>query len=138
MKTHGMSRAREYVSWCNMVRRCTKPAATQFAHYGGRGILICERWKAFENFFADMGPRPAGRSLDRIDVNGNYEPDNCRWVTQQEQSSNTRVNRYITAYGVRMTLSQWADAIGVKRPTFHKRLRTKSPEAAVGFYVAGI
>lgn len=89
-QTHGMSRQPTYVSWRNMWTRCTNPAYKQYADYGGAGVTVCERWKSFENFLADMGSRPEEMSLDRINPFGNYEPSNCRWATRLEQSRNTR------------------------------------------------
>lgn len=81
----------EYRSWSSMVTRCENPRFKDFRHYGGRGISICARWReSFQTFLADMGPRPRGRSLDRIDVDGNYEPGNCRWATAKQQRQNQR------------------------------------------------
>lgn len=82
--------SRTYTSWLTMHARCTRPSNWNYKYYGGRGITICERWAIFENFLADMGERPAERTLDRIDVNGNYEPRNCRWATWPEQCANKR------------------------------------------------
>ena len=94
--THGHKRGGgngtpEYMSWRSMRMRCTKPTAKGYKYWGGRGITVCGRWlNSFENFYSDMGPRPAGTSLDRIDNNGNYEPGNCRWATGPEQRANQR------------------------------------------------
>lgn len=79
-----------YQSWCSMIQRCTNPNRESWPYYGGRGITVCPRWMSFDNFLEDMGERPPGLSLDRIDNDGNYEPGNCRWATPEEQHANRR------------------------------------------------
>ena len=87
---HGMSQSLTYVSWYGMIKRCEDPHHRSYPNYGGRGIKVCERWHSFENFLADMGERPKGTTLDRIDNNGNYCPGNCKWSTFLEQQRNKR------------------------------------------------
>ena len=87
----GLGSTRTYSTWKGLRQRCENSRNSNYPHYGGRGIAICERWRDFENFIADMGERPDGMSLDRIDNDGNYEASNCRWATQTEQNRNRRV-----------------------------------------------
>lgn len=87
-----------YRSWVAMRSRCQNPRRRSFKDYGKRGIVVCSRWSDFINFLADMGERPAGRSLDRIDTNGNYTPENCRWATRQEQVLNRRPRKCLSDY----------------------------------------
>ena len=131
--THGKAKTKAYRSWVAMKQRCSNPKARRFAEYGGRGISVCERWKdSFENFLADMGEPPTSKhSIDRIDVNGNYEPGNCRWATILEQAQNTRTNRNITFHGKTQSLSVWARELGIEPHTLIKRLNKWPLETAL-------
>ena len=118
------SRPREYNAWHSMKHRCYNPKTAHYKNYGGRGIRICLRWqKSFAAFLADMGPRPAGTSIDRTDNDGNYTPKNCRWATTKEQARNTRRNVWITVNSERLTLSDWAHHLGVSRQMIDARIR---------------
>ena len=107
-RTHGMSGSKIYMTWNRMLSRCSNPIVDRYEQYGGRGIAVCDRWKKFENFYADMGDIPGdGYSIGRKDNDGNYEPGNCRWETALEQGNNTSTNVFIEFNGKRKTLSQW-------------------------------
>jgi len=111
-----MSRTAEYARWRNIHSRCQDPNNPQYLHYGGRGIKLCKRWEEFENFLADVGPRPSPRhSLDRIDNNGHYTPKNCHWATVTEQLRNRRTTRFITYRGETKTLLEWIAILGLPR-----------------------
>lgn len=90
LATHGLTDSPEYISWIGMRNRCQRPRDIAYKYYGARGITVCDRWQSFENFYADMGKRPKGLSLDRINSAGNYEPTNCRWATSKQQHENRR------------------------------------------------
>jgi len=107
----------EYMIWTAMKKRCLNPNDRAYPDYGGRGIKVCERWMSFESFIADMGRRPSGYSLERIDVNGNYEPANCKWIPRSEQSKNQRRTRWLTYGNQSMVLKEWAQLIGISAAT---------------------
>lgn len=96
-RKHGMRSSPAYRSWIQMRTRCKNPNHHAYSEYGGRGIGVCPRWDSFENFLADMGERPEGKSLDRIDPNGNYEPGNCRWAAPNIQAQNKRTAKLATS-----------------------------------------
>lgn len=107
-----------------MRQRCGNPNNAAWRYYGGRGITVCERWQTFANFIADMGRMPTPRhTIERIDVNGHYEPSNCRWATMTEQAQNTRRNHLITLDGVTRTLSEWCALRGIFKQTLRHRLK---------------
>ena len=131
--THGMTKSRTYNTWANMLQRCINPTSTSYINYGKRGISVCNRWHSFIKFLEDMGERPVGMSLDRIDSQGNYEPSNCKWATRKEQANNTRSNCCIEYNGEVKTVSQWADAANIKYSTLYSRLiKGWSIEKALG------
>lgn len=118
----GWSLTRTYRIWHGMKDRCLNKNNARFNRYGGRGITVCERWMDYRNFLADMGERPDGMSIDRIDNTKGYSPENCRWATTKQQSRNKSNNRIITHNGVTMTLADWSEHTGVKYQIIIERL----------------
>lgn len=110
---HGMARTPEYYSWYSMIGRCTNVNDDNWARYGGRGITVCDRWKkSFEDFLSDMGPRPKGKTLDRINNNKGYEPGNCRWATWNEQARNKRTTIRFCIFGIMASAADWIEHAG--------------------------
>ena len=108
-RTHNLCKSKTYKSWSQMKNRCSNSKYVEFEMYGGRGIKCCDRWASFDLFLQDMGERPAGKTLDRIDYNGDYEPLNCRWSTPKEQSRNTRRNVLVTIGQETKTVAEWCE-----------------------------
>jgi len=119
---HGEAGSRTHRIWSLMKGRCSNPNLPEYKHYGERGITVCERWQSFENFLADMGEAPPGLSIDRIDNNKGYAPDNCRWATQSEQARNTRRARNLTLNGRTQHMNAWAEELGVSVSRLRWRL----------------
>jgi hypothetical protein len=123
--THGMARSSEYKIWQQMKERCTNPNNNHFKDYGGRGITVCERWLKFENFYADMGPRPAPKhELDRYpNQKGNYEPGNVRWATRKQQMRNRRNNRLVEFQGETRCMVEWSEIKKIPADIIRCRIR---------------
>lgn len=118
----------EYRAWIAIKGRCYNPNHQDFPHYGGRGIKVSKAWqKSYEQFLRDMGPRPRGMSIDRIDVNGNYEFGNCRWATDETQANNKRDSRYVEHEGLTLTVAQWAKKQGMSKQCLLERLDADWP-----------
>lgn len=138
---HGFSRrsgiSPTYAAWKSMKYRCNCPSFIGYKDYGGRGIKVCDRWlHSFENFLADMGERPSKNySLDRYpDVNGDYEPSNCRWAERKAQNSNTRRNVFIEYKGETKTAAEWARLIGITQAHLKDHLEKRTFAETVEFF----
>lgn len=119
---HGMAGTHVYAVWQMMLQRCENPNSQAYENYGARGIKVCPEWHRFEQFFADMGNRRSGFSLDRINNDGDYCKENCRWAVTSQQLNNTRRNRVLELNGEKLTIAQWAERKGFKWTTIRTRL----------------
>ncbi|HVM93410.1 MAG TPA: hypothetical protein VMT67_11395 [Terriglobales bacterium] len=137
-RTHGKRRTSEYHIWASMVQRCTNPKNSSYHSYGGRGISVCDQWLIFEKFFSDMGERPAGKSIDRIDNNGNYEPGNCRWATDREQHANKRNSKLVTLDGEVITTAEAMRKLGIgkMRALYMMRATGCTRQEAIDYFAA--
>ncbi len=121
--THGMSKSATYSSWSAMKDRCYQESHKEYKRYGALGITVCRRWRnSFENFLQDMGERPPGHSLERLDGSKGYKPSNCVWATIYQQANNRRNNRIITNGKESMTLAQWSRKTGISAQTIWQRI----------------
>lgn len=122
-RRHGSVGTREYHCWSAMIQRCLNTKNPNYPNYGARGITVCDRWRDFAAFAADMGPCPVGLTIDRIDNARGYEPGNCRWATYQQQNRNLRRNRLVTWQGKTLPLVAWCEQLGVPYDSMRWRLR---------------
>lgn len=129
--THGYTKrgqiAENFYTWSGMLKRCQNPNSPNFNDYGGRGITVCERWQKFENFLEDMGEKPEGLTLERIDNNKGYYKENCRWATRKEQANNTRKNIRLTYNGKTQSVIQWAKEMGMSQNVIYYRISSGWP-----------
>lgn len=121
---HGMYGTPTYKSWSGMLTRCNNPRNHKYPAYGGRGIKVCERWHAFENFLADMGERPPGTTIGRIDNDGHYEPENCQWETGKDQGRNKRNSRRFEFDGITATIGEHCERLGISASSVRSRIYT--------------
>lgn len=119
---HGASHTRVHGLWSNMKARCYRPSSSGYKRYNGRGITVCDRWMVFTNFLADMGEPPEGMTIERIDNDGPYSPDNCRWATRKEQANNTSANVYATIDGETKSAGEWSAEYGLPRKLLRDRV----------------
>lgn len=120
-ETHGLTGTPTWSTYMGVKQRCENPLNPRWSSYGGRGITV--EWRSIEDFVLDMGIRPQGMTLDRIDTNGNYSRENCRWADRLQQQNNMRTNVFLEHDGNRMTISQWARFRGISRGVLNTRLR---------------
>ena len=122
VKKHGYTYTPTYTSWNSMIQRCTNPNNLNYHNYGGRGIKVCDTWRDFRSFLADMGEKPEGTSLDRIDNDMGYCKENCRWATRKQQANNRRTNNNVTFGGKTLNLKEWSELCGVTSTTIYYRI----------------
>lgn len=134
---HKATKTTEYYSWVNMKTRCYNRKCEDYKDYGGRGIAVCDKWRNdFVAFLEDMGKKPSKRhSIDRINTDGNYEPNNCRWGTDEVQSRNKRSNRWFEHNGIKMILDDWADYFGCHQGNLSNSIKTRGFDGVYDFYM---
>lgn len=129
---HGLSNSPTHIVWMAMNERCNNKNHANYARYGGRGIQVCKRWKRFETFLADMGTRPAGMSIERINNSKGYSPKNCIWASPRRQANNRRSNRFIIYRGEKLTVMQLSRKLGVSRYRADKIAYEENKAAIIG------
>ena len=124
-RTHGMTHSRLYSEWCNMRSRCNYPGNVMYKNYGGRGIRCCEEWNSFDAFmkWANESGYTDDLTLERIDINKGYNPDNCSWIPRNKQYLNRSDSHYLTAFGKTQTIKEWSEETGIKYDTIHARIK---------------
>lgn len=133
--THRLSHTPAYTSWAALLNRCENPRNKDYDRYGARGITVCGRWHSFEAFYEDMGPKPPGLTIGRIDNDGPYSPANCRWETQATQARNRRNSVFVVVGGQRMNATEAASRLGMDRGNFyHAAKRYGSYQAAADHF----
>ena len=133
---HELWRTKTYWSWAAMKNRCSNDNNPEYKHYGGRGITVCKEWLDFKNFYKDMGISPENKSIDRINNNGNYNKENCRWATREQQDNNTSRSRFLTYNNKTQTIAQWSRELGIGyRALSHRVNRGWSIERALTFNI---
>ena len=127
MKTHGLSTSKEYSgtynSWMEMRKRCFSSSYKDFKYYGGRGVSVCLRWNSFETFLNDMGKKPRGMTLERMNNDNDYMPSNCRWATRSEQVINRRVTKFASINGKKLCLAHWANELGISSSALYHHMK---------------
>jgi hypothetical protein len=126
-KTHGMSKTPIYQTWAGMIDRCFNKNDSSYKNYGGRGITVCDRWRRFDYFYKDMGEKPKGMTIERKDVNGNYEPENCMWADRTVQNQNRRNVKKHMLRGQLLTVKGIANETGMKYSTVYYRISRGIP-----------
>lgn len=130
-KSHGKAGTSIYGIWNGMIMRCYNPKRKSYKHYGGRGIEVDPKWRTFEGFFEDVGDRPEGMTIERIDPNGNYTKSNVKWASQEDQQNNRRNNRTLECNGKTQTIRQWEKELGFARGVLWARLQKMTLKEAV-------